>query len=112
VGESQARRWQWLATWHFRRNRGKETLQPLEPWLKIGLGGGFLAMYGGQGLQQGVGVVLLTALGAELLMFLFGMFDHKAGVIERQQQWNNEQDKVKMETLATLRKILAALEAR
>ena len=110
MGESAARRWQWLGTWHFWRTRGKETLQAVEPWVKIAVMGAPAAHYLGLSAGWSVMLGLSIIVGSETAMLVLGWFDHKRGVILAQQQWANEQDAVKMETLDTLRKILAVLE--
>ena len=108
MGNSMARRWLWLGTYHAWRTRGRETLQSIEPWIKIAMGGAFLSGYrnlGGLTWWQALGVGLGIVLIAELMMLLLGAFDFRNGVISRQTQLNNEQDPWKVRTLALLEDI-------
>ena len=105
MGNSVARRWLWLGTYHAWRTRGRETLQSIEPWIKIAMGGAFLSGYrnlGGLAWWQALGVGLGIVLIAEVTMLVLGAFDFRNGVISRQTQLNNEQDPWKVRTLALL----------
>ncbi len=108
MGDSQARRWRWLGTYYAWRTRGRETLQSVEPWIKIAMGGAFLSGYrnlGGLTWWQSLGVGLAILIVAEVIMVLLGSFDFRNGVIRRQVQMGNEQDPWKVETLAILRRL-------
>lgn len=108
MGNSMARRWLWLGTYHAWRTRGRETLQSIEPWIKIAMGGAFLSGYrnlGGLTWWQALGVGLGIVLIAEVTMLVLGAFDFRNGVISRQTQLNNEQDPWKVRTLALLEHI-------
>lgn len=110
MGDSQARRWRWLGTYHFWRTRGKETLQPVEPFLKIAVVGAPAAHYLGLTPFWSVAFGISIIVGSELAMLVLGWFDSHQGVIRRQQQLNNIQDDVKMQTLYTLQDILKELQ--
>ena len=110
MGDSLARRWRWLGTYYAWRNRGRDTVQTIEPWIKIAMGGAFLSGYRNLGtlpwweaLAIGGGILLL----AEVAMVTLGAFDFRHGVIHRQTQLNNEQDPWKVETLEILRRMSA-----
>ena len=45
MGDSLARRWRWLGTYYAWRNRGRDMVQTIEPWIKIAMGGAFLSGY-------------------------------------------------------------------
>lgn len=111
MGESNTRRWRWLGTWHFWRKRGSETLQTIEPWVKIAVLGAPAAHYLGLSAGWSVVVGLSIVLGSEVTMIAIGWFDHRQGIILSQQQWNNEQDEVKMRTLRVLEELLAEVQA-
>lgn len=111
MGESNTRRWRWLGTWHFWRKRGSETLQTIEPWVKIAVLGAPAAHYLGLSAGWSVVVGLSIVLGSEVTMIAIGWFDHRQGIILSQQQWNNEQDEVKMRTLHVLEALLAEVQA-
>ena len=108
MGDSLARRWRWLGTYHAWRNRGRDTVQSIEPWIKIAMGGAFLSGYRNLGTLPwwealAIGGAILVA--AEIAMVCLGAFDFKNGVIHRQTQLNNEQDPWKVETLEILRRL-------
>jgi hypothetical protein len=105
VGNSLARRWRAVAYWHFVRTRGRDTLDTLRPWLQLAFIGGASTKIMGFSTGQSLKTALALILGSELLMFLLGVMDHRAGVIERQMVLNNSQDPWKMETLAILRRL-------
>ncbi len=111
MGDSAARRWQWLGYLHFIRNRGRDTLDTIQPWVKIAVLGAPAAHYLGLSAFWSVAVGVGIVVGSEIAMLTLGLFDHRNGVMQRQQTLNNEIDTVKMEQLDLLRKILGELQA-
>ena len=105
MGNSLARRWRWLGYYHFARTRGRDTLDSIQPWVKIGIIGAPAAKYLGLSTEWAIVFGISIILGAEIAMVLLGAFDHTRGVIERQVALNNSQDPWKVETLDILRRL-------
>ena len=108
MGDSLARRWRWLGTYYAWRTRGRDTVQTIEPWIKIAMGGAFLSGYRNLGTLPwwealAIGGGILVA--AEVAMVCLGAFDFRNGVIHRQTQLNNEQDPWKVRVLEILEKL-------
>jgi hypothetical protein len=105
-------RYRWLGTYHAWRTRGRETLQSIEPWVKIAVLGApaahYLGLSAGWSVAVGVGIVA----GAEVAMLLLGAFDYRHGVLERQQRLLNAQDPWKIEMAELLRQIARRQAAR
>lgn len=101
-----------MSYWYFVRTRGREFLQTVEPWLKIALGSSALTLYGGGTIRQSLWVLVGVIAASEVFMALWGIYDHRAGNMERQQALNNLQDpwKVEMqERAANIERELTAL---
>lgn len=104
MGDSQAMRYRWLGTWHAYRNRGRDTLDTIQPWVRNALLAVPIAKYLGlsTGWSVGIGVAIIVA--AESVMLLLGRFDIKGGVLAEQTRINTAQDPWRVEVLDILRR--------
>jgi hypothetical protein len=94
---------------HFARNRGRDYLDSMRPWVQVALLGSAVTRYLGWSTEQAIWAGVIVLALSEVAMLACGVFDHRTGVIRAQQRLNNEQDPYRMEMLARAERIEAEL---
>jgi len=94
---------------HFWRDRGRGYIETVRPWLQAAFVGTAAVKYLGLSTQNAIAFGIGLLVVVEVLSVLFGLLDHRRGVIEAHNQLAIDTNPYSRETLRLFRLIEAEL---